>query len=742
MRHETQLLMSGVLAAAGMSLSALEVTSPSGHIAGDRHRREVVQNTIDGKADTKWFVVFAPNMSWQLKLDAPVAIQEYTFTSANDSPGRDPKSWILEGSSDGNVWNRLDERKDQVRNPARFTAQTYRFSNTTAYLFYRIRFLENHGDTYFQLAEIRLGPEGLIPVKVASMVPQMENMWGDVKTDPKVSTAKARFFKEAKYAMFIHWGLYSQAANNWKGRPFYGISEWMMAVRRIPVGDYEALAREFNPEKFDAKQWAALAKAAGMKYLVITAKHHEGFAMFKSSHPYNIVDATPFKRDPLKELAAACREAGIGFGVYYSQFQDWHEINNWDSKAQMPFSEYFEKKCLPQIRELLTNYGPLTMIWFDTPGKMTPAQSGQIVELMRELQPNALINSRIGNGVGDYSTLSDHELPSRRRGGLWESIDTTNNSWGYAGSDTNFLSESEVLRRLITVIARGGNYMLNVGPDGSGTIPEIAAETLRKAGTWIARNSDAVYGAQPSPWDYPMSWGDCTRQGKKLFFHVFCWRPGGQIAAYGLGSPVEKVSWRTASGRSESLRFTAENNWLRIELPMRKSQSPVEVIEVELASETPDALPRIGIDPELATILPADLASAENCKVQRQSWMEKFGEWKHIRSLGSWQENGKAVWEIDVLEPGLYEFAVTYNHVRHRVWEVTTEEGQRIEFWARNAGGKDGPKRFVSFPAGVLEFRRAGAHKLTFAPVMNAPQDDPINNGGIDLHALTVKRYR
>jgi len=231
---------------------------------------------------------------------------------------------------------------------------------------------------------------------------------------------KAKWFRDAKYAMFIHWGPYSEAGGLWKGKRYYGSGEWIMRRTKPTMEEYEALAARFNPVKFDADQWVKVAKDAGMKYIVITAKHHDGFAMWHSkASKFNIVDGTPYDRDPLKELAEACRKAGITFCVYYSQYNDWHEPNaggnTWTFKDPKDFSIYYERKCKPQIKELLTGYGPLGLIWFDQPGAITRAQSKELADMVHTHQPNCLVSNRIGHNMGDYSRKTNTESKQTRR---------------------------------------------------------------------------------------------------------------------------------------------------------------------------------------------------------------------------------------------------------------------------------------------------------------------------------------
>ncbi len=238
----------------------------------------------------------------------------------------------------------------------------------------------------------------------------------------QVDAAKAKrleWFHEAKYGLFIHWGLYAAPAGQWKGKRIPGIGEWIMNRAQIPVKEYELLARTFNPVKFNAEEWVQLAKDAGMKYIVITAKHHDGFALYDSKvSSWDIVDATPFKRDVLKELAAACAKHGMRLGFYYSQAQDWHEPNGagntWDflaDETKKDFDQYLRDKAEPQVRELLTDYGPVALIWFDTPRLMTTARAQRFVDLLRSLQPNTLIDGRLGM-AGDYVTTGDNVVPA------------------------------------------------------------------------------------------------------------------------------------------------------------------------------------------------------------------------------------------------------------------------------------------------------------------------------------------
>lgn len=313
------------------------------------------------------------------------------------------------------------------------------------------------------------------------------------------------WFREVKFGMFIHWGLYAIPAGIWKGKEIQGLGEWIMFRARIPVKEYAQLAKQFNPVKFNADEWVQLAKEAGQRYLVITAKHHDGFAIYDSKvTDYDIVDATPFARDPMKELSEACRKHGIRFCFYYSHVQDWHHPdavgNDWDyDPAQKNFARYWEEKAKPQIRELLTQYGPLGLIWYDTPRNISYEHALEAVRLVRELQPNCLVNGRVGHNLGDYREMGDNRIPEDVVDEDWEVPATINNTWGYKVTDNNWKPVKRLIFNLVDIVSKGGNYLLNVGPTAEGVIPEPSVERLLAIGRWLRVNGEAIYGAGRSP---------------------------------------------------------------------------------------------------------------------------------------------------------------------------------------------------------------------------------------------------
>ncbi len=336
-----------------------------------------------------------------------------------------------------------------------------------------------------------------------------------------------KFFKEAGYGMMMHFGLYSMLGGEYKGKPSGNYAEWIGSHFAIPNKEYEKLAAAFNPIYFDADEIIGLAKECGMKYFVVTTKHHDGFALFHSKvDKYNVVDATPFGRDIIGELAAACKKHGIKLGFYYSQDLDWHEEhgggynsnpkycdgvsweNSWDfpDKSKKNFDICFEKKILPQVKEIMSNYGDIFLAWFDVPMTLTPEQSKILYDTVKELQPNCLINSRLGGGAYDYVSLGDNEIPKTKEEweklskidpesinyrsidgfkpspfGLYESACTLNKSWGFNYRDHNWVSAEELYKNRKHLSDLGINYLVNVGPDGLGRIPGPSIEILKKA---------------------------------------------------------------------------------------------------------------------------------------------------------------------------------------------------------------------------------------------------------------------
>lgn len=544
---------------------------------------------------------------------------------------------------------------------------------------------------------------------------EMDKMWGESVVKLRAEDAeRGQLFADGNYAMFIHWGLYSQLANRVDGKTYYGIGEWIMNPRMagIPVDEYQELAKQFNPVKFDAKEIVQLAKDAGMKYIVITSKHHDGFAMFHSkANRFNVVDATPWKKDPMDELAAACREAGLGLGFYYSHNQDWTFPgggNGPKTDAQgnpATFDDYFQKKCLPQVKEITSQYGPIEIVWFDTPGRMPKKYVEQLVAVVRRNQPNALVSGRAGHGLGDYQTLGDMEVPLRNVEGLWESVDTTNDSWAYAWYDENWKTPKEILERLISCVARGGTYMLNIGPRGDGSVPERAARSLRAAGAWIKQYPQVVYAVDASPWQHALPWGDVTVKNNRLFLSVYEWPTSGRLYVPGLRTEIRSAKLLQGDG-ARTIQVEQKLGWTEIHVPPAPPEKLVSVIQLDLAG-APQADPTWGIDPAIPTEIECEFATVHGATKEGKRWMEKFGEWKHVVQVTDWQSDGAATWEVDVLEPGDYRVHLTYSGTGRLVWGVDVEGGQHIQ------NQQNSSHNYQEFPIGWIEFPRPGKYRVS-----------------------------
>jgi len=397
------------------------------------------------------------------------------------------------------------------------------------------------------------------------------------------------WWREAKFGMFIHWGLYAIPAGVWKGVCVPGIGEWIQHRARIPVKEYKQLARLFNPTKFNAEEWVRVAKEAGMKWIVITAKHHDGFCMFNTEFTdYNVVTATPFRRDPLKELAEACRKESIRLGFYYSQLLDWHHPdgmgNDWDyDPNEKNFSRYLEGYVKPQLRELLTNYGPVAVIWFDiwTP---TPEMARDLRQLVRKLQPDTIVSGRVDpgrfeKGISDYRERGDNEIPAGKIEDDWETPATINDTWGFKSYDHNWKSPGVIIEKLVDIVGKGGNYLLNVGPTSEGVIPEPSIRILKEVGKWLEANGESVYGARASPIETPPNClYRCTGKPGRLYVHIFAWPWGGSLKVSGVMNVVEKA-FLLSDPDCKELEFKQQGQDIVINVPSR-ALDPVDNIAV------------------------------------------------------------------------------------------------------------------------------------------------------------------
>jgi alpha-L-fucosidase len=514
-------------------------------------------------------------------------------------------------------------------------------------------------------------------------------------------------------------------------------AEWMMNKAKIPIADYKTEnVDKFNPTKFDAKSFVLLAKEAGMKYIVITAKHHDGFAMFHSkASPYNVVDATPFKRDVMMELAEACRDEGIRFGFYYSQCQDWHHPggigNNWDDTIErVSFDEYVREKAVPEVRQLLTEYGPIAIFWWDTPRDMSQ-EAFDSLHSVTDLQPGIITNDRLGEEYpGDHKTF-ERQIPRKAPDAVdWEVCMPISGSWGYKKSDTDFKSIETLIQNLVDIASKGGNYLLNVSPTGEGTLLPEATERLQAIGRWMKVNGEAIYETTASPFG-DLEWGRCTKKefarGSTLYLHVFDWPADGELLVPGLQNEVEQAYLMDGWNALET-RQTEEGVMISLPEQAPDEIASVVVLQVHGALDIATVLPAPNKDGTL--VLLADMAYIHNNEGSEQATVRE-GRHGAPSAISHWtDEEAWVEWSFKIEQPGQYEmlgeFAVEGDKSRFQI-------GLPNQLQSVAVLSTDGDKNFVEKSLCIISVDRAGEYTLHMKP--EAGKWTPVN-----LRKITLRR--
>ena len=427
------------------------------------------------------------------------------------------------------------------------------------------------------------------------------------------------WWHEAKFGMFLHWGVYSLYGGVYNGhRQAKGDAAWILNRCKIPVAEYREKAKEFNPDKYDPDAWVKMAKDAGMKYLIIGAKHHDGFALFATeASDWNVVDATPYGKDLLKPLADACHKQGIKLGFYYSQAVDWtnpggsaarrvmkegwpnpdstkidqytlEHDGHWDPiQLTSTFDEYIDRVAVPQVRELLTHYGKVSILWWDYDAQMKSAEGARKLQELLKLQPGIISNNRLHADFPGDTKTPEQSIPDRDavEGQNWETCMTMNGSWGYKEFDKNWKSSESLIRNLIKIAARGGNYLLNIGPKADGTFPEESIQRLEDIGNWMKVNGEAIYGTSASPLE-SMSWGECTQRVKKnktiLYLFVFDWPKEGKLTVPGLKNRIVSAKLLATGARLKSSDTT---EGVVITVPLKASDPVAGVIQLKVSGK-------------------------------------------------------------------------------------------------------------------------------------------------------------
>jgi len=560
-----------------------------------------------------------------------------------------------------------------------------------------------------------------------------------LKESPAQRDARMAWWREARFGLFMHWGIYAVPAGEWKGlektKDLWG--EWIMQRARIPVKEYEPLAKQFNPVRFNADEWVRLAREAGMRYMVITAKHCDGFAMFASkASKYNIVDATPFGRDPMKELAKACADQQIKLGFYYSHSWDWHEPdalgldNSWDwpDRTKKDFAKYLREKSLPQVKEIVLQYRPAIM-WFDVPSDLTRSQSEEFLRLVRRHQPDCIVNDRVGNGLGDYATPEQFIPPQGIRGDF-EVCMTLNEHWGYDKNDHHWKPPSTVIRNLVDIVSKGGNYLLNVGPTAEGVFPPQAVRILHDVGQWMKTNGESIYGTTAGPLRH-LPWGRSTSKPGKLYLHVFDWPSDGGLIIPGLKNKVQRA-WPLADAARKPLDVSRQSDQ---DVVVRLPAHPVDPIDTVIVLEIEGAP---DVNPMMLVLAPPGYkntfgVSTANLRGRTAKYYGLSLEQRRYDRIGSWTNPEDWLsWEFRTLGPGTYDIEVIYGaDPACKDNEFVLTVGER-EFPSK-VTVTGGYQTFQAFKVGTAEIPGPGVHTLTVKPKAIAP-----GSGLMDLHAVVL----
>lgn len=518
-----------------------------------------------------------------------------------------------------------------------------------------------------------------------------------------------KWWTSTRFGLFIHWGVFSVPAGIHGGRHVAGASEWLMNSAQIPIAEYKPYADGFTADRYDPEEWVRLAIEAGMGYVVVTTKHHDGFALFETkASDWNAKDATPAARDLIRPLVEACRRHGLPIGFYYSQAQDWINggasyAGNWDPAQDRDFDEYLDRVAIPQIRELLTHYGPgvPACLWWDTPASMTPDRAARVNAAVQELAPGILQNDRLGEDQPGHFETPEQRIPANRPGRSWETCMTTNESWGYNLMDHDWKPPGVLIRQLCEVVSQGGNYLLNIGPKPDGTIPHESAEILREVGRWFHRHESAILNTSAGPLPHRMPWGCTTAHGNTIHLCVDTWPCDGRLFVPLLDLP-SRISLLSDPSQTAPWSVSPADGGFLITVPASAPDPYVSVLVLEFESS-----PRLGNMPERERP-PVIPQPADGLVALGAADAEIIGDHLSLHAgskpeLGCWTSlDSHPLWRVNFHEGGRYRVELDYAVPPHRqgtLAEVVVGDAS-TEFIVAGTGGWG---EYVRTPAGIID---------------------------------------
>ncbi len=550
--------------------------------------------------------------------------------------------------------------------------------------------------------------------------------------------ARMEWWRQARFGMFIHWGLIPVLEHGHKGKQAAGSPEWGMVNLKVPIVEYKEYAPRFNPVKYDPEAWVLAAKDAGMKYIVFTAKQHDGFALFDSQVTgWDVVDATPYGKDPVTPLAAACRTYGIKLGFYYSQSHDWVHPGGgilfggeWDPAHHGTLDEYLDTIAIPQVKELLTNYGDVAVIWWDTPVGMTKERAERFLPLL-SLQPGIISNSRLGGGYeGDFET-PEQFVPAKGPDGDWENCMTMNNSWNYITADDEWKSPETLIRTLVDIVSKGGNFLLDVGPTMEGVFPDPALERLRAIGQWMNVNGESIYGTTATPFTR-LPWGRCTKRsdpsGATLYLHVFDWPADGKLKLPGLNNQISRACL-LATGAPVGTIKESSSTILLVDSAAVDPVDTVIVLRINGRLDIDRTLPKQ--DGEGRVVLSVLDADIENRTLNTGSHA-RIELVNGYQTVGWWHEPQTTVeWSFVIDHPGVFEVRVQAGTPAPETQLEIQCDAQKTACKVTSTGGY---ANLSEFTLGTITIDRAGEHRIRIVP--DPAKWKPMNMGTLRLEPV------